>query len=428
MEEIVILVRKNSPRLNYVLDFIFKECWQKDYRIVFEISETQVHIDYGFLDLNEKSICIQSVPLLIEEDIHTVQLNMELWRNLPCFFTNSSTEVPFDIFAAIFYLLSRYEEYRNYQPDEFERFPYTLSIAYHHRFLHLPIIDYWLMEFKDILISKFGMTFPKQNFQFIPTYDIDIAYSYRGKGVLRNVGGFIKDAMCGYWSKTAQRFNVNLGLEKDPYDAYDHLDALHHTYALSPIYFFLLGSGKGLDKNLNPNGKLLQALIARIKNKYIIGIHPSYQSHESIEKLKQEVDILQVTKSRQHYIRFKLPDTYENLIKLGVAEDYSMGYGSINGFRAGTSKPFYWFNLATNQVTSLKIFPFSFMECNARFEQQQKPEEAWQELQQMTLAVKQVGGTMITIWHNFALGYDPEWEPWKKMYGNYLDWLYNLKS
>jgi len=73
---------------------------------------------------------------------------------------------------------------------------------------------------------------------------------------------------------------------------------------------------------------------------YKIGVHPSWQSGDDESLLKEEIEWLEVMSdkkilsSRQHFIRLTLPDTYRQLIWAGIQKDFSMGYGSINGFRA----------------------------------------------------------------------------------------------
>ncbi len=378
-------------------------------------------INYSADTIPEANLHIVPHGLLDETDIHEQVLEIQSWKNLPSLFTTGESEIPFDLFSAGFFLISRYEEYLPYTPDLYQRFPEKNSLAFKHDFLSIPLVDLWVMEVKKIIQSKTAIPFPEKKMTCIPTYDIDIAYSYKGKGWIRNVGGLLRDVFSGKSSLVSERINVLKGKQQDPYDSFDFLDALHKKYALSPIYFFLLSQGGPLDKNIAPAHPLMQTLVEWTQKKYAVGIHPSYQSNDDINTLRQEISLLDSTKSRQHYIRFEFPITYRNLIELGIREDYSMGYGSTNGFRASTSHRHHWFDMAKNEVTSLNLFPFCFMECNSFFEQQFSVDEAYQEMMHYADMVEAVGGNFISIWHNFSLGTDPMWEGWKEMYAMFWE-------
>ncbi|HNE94198.1 MAG TPA: hypothetical protein PKZ66_08755, partial [Chitinophagaceae bacterium] len=100
--------------------------------------------------------------------------------------------------------------------------------------------------------------------------------------------------------------------------------------------------------------------------------------------------------------------------------DYSMGYGSINGFRASYTNSFFWFDLSTNLTSNLSISPFCFMEANSFFEQKYNAQQAAEELEQFYKIVKSVDGTFITIFHNHFITEQPQWLAWREMYFNFL--------
>jgi hypothetical protein len=130
-----------------------------------------------------------------------------------------------------------------------------------------------------------------------------------------------------------------------------------------------------------------------------------------------------ITQSRQHYIKFTLPETYETLISQGIGDDYSMGYASANGFRAGTSNAFLWYNLKKENVSPLRVHPFAFMEATNKFYLKQNPEAAWPEWERLWHAVKKVDGTFICIWHNYILGTDNDSKGWRELYLKGLEQL-----
>ena len=170
----------------------------------------------------------------------------------------------------------------------------------------------------------------------------------------------------------------------------------------------------------------MQELIRYHASGYNVGIHPSWQSGDDDALLPQEIKTLEdiigrkVMYSRQHYIRLTLPGTYRRLIEMGIHNEFSMGYGSINGFRASIASPFYWYDLSREEKTSLLIYPFCFMDANAYHEEKLTPAQAFNEIRYYHDTIKKVNGTMITIWHNNFFGSDKMFEGWKEVYELFL--------
>jgi hypothetical protein len=220
----------------------------------------------------------------------------------------------------------------------------------------------------------------------------------------------------------AKRIRVLTNKIPDPYDCYEWLNNLHQQYNLHPVFFFLVADKNGrLDKNISIRNENYQALIQEIAEHSANGLHPSWQSGDVHFLLKKEKQVLEtvshktITASRQHYIRLTLPATYRRLTDAGMTDDYSMGYGSINGFRASFSNPFFWYDLPNEQATKLRIHPFCFMDANSYHEQNFTTEQALEELMHYYNLVKSVNGTLSTIWHNNFLGTDPQFEGWREV-------------
>ncbi|MGZ8538785.1 MAG: hypothetical protein ACXWV9_11005, partial [Flavisolibacter sp.] len=205
------------------------------------------------------------------------------------------------------------------------------------------------------------------------------------------------------------------------------MDELHSKYNLNPVYFFLVAIEKGKhDKNINVDNAEFRQLIKSIASKYKSGLHPSWASSDNDALLKKEKELLEqitgkeINTARQHFIRMELPDTFHQLLKAGIQHDHSMGYGSINGFRASYANSFKWYDLKNEKQTELTIHPFCFMDANAYYEQKLSAEEALIELMQYYEVIKSVNGTMITLWHNNFLGTAKEFEGWRGAYEKFV--------
>jgi hypothetical protein len=379
-------------------------------------------INYSENRISAKEIFIQPCGLLKETGIKRQYIECFEWNGVAAFF-KTDDDLGFDIFSAVFYLLSRYEEYKEHEPDEYGRYAHWNSLAWKEGFIHKPLVDIWLANFKNIILNKFtNFKFQISNFKFVPSYDIDIAWSYLNKGFWRSIGASVSKP-----STIAQRLNVITKKEKDPFDCYDWLQQLHAANELQPIFFFLVAEERGqLDKNISPRKKALQQLIVNTQTKVAVGLHPSVHSNTAKECLIKEKQRLEqitrstITKSRHHYLQFHLPHSYRELIAAGITDDYSMGYGTVNGFRASTSNSFLWYDLEKEETTSLRIHPFAFMEANSFYELHHSPAEALAELKQLYTQIKNVNGTLITIFHNHFLGSDAMFSGWKEMYEQFV--------
>jgi hypothetical protein len=428
---LLIYTANNTSRLAYIAEVLFLQVTQVGFTITTNRDEFIAYngpkINYSSTPISTTEIWIQPHTLLFETNIKQQQTECFNWQGLKAFFKTGG-DIPFDIFAASFYLISRYEEYLPHAKDEYGRYAHINSLAYKEGFLNQPLVNLWMKEFEKVIAAKFSrFTFHLSRFTFTPTYDIDIAYAYKGKGVLRNVGGFYKDLFTGKFKQLAERANVYSGWKQDPFDTYAWLDGLHQQYKLQPLYFFLLAKQPKLyDKNVPPNSTQMRGLIQQLAAKYTTGIHPSWQSGDDERLLKEEINTLKtitgkpVTISRQHYIRMTLPGTYQLLIDNGIEEDHSMGYGSINGFRASAASSFYWYDVEAGVKTPLLINPYCYMEANSYFEQHYSAEQAADELQGYCNIVKAVNGRLITIFHNHFITEQPAWAAWRKMYNDFL--------
>lgn len=420
-----------TPRLSYIAEFIGKE-FQQAFQITNDkeafVNHTGPKVNYSPQALSENEFWIWNTGLLFEQNIHPLSVACFEANGYKAFFRSVSGDFPFDIFAAAFYLLSRYEEYLPYEADKYGRYPHTASLAWKEGFIHLPLVNIWLKDLKQALIRKFpGFTFYPRSVTFLSTYDIDIAWSYLHKGWYRNAGGLLKHMIRGEWKKLHERVSVLSGNKRDPYDAYDWLNELHSRYGVKAQYFFLLAvTYNGYDKNISPSSKALQQLVRSHAVHYPVGIHPSWKSGDGEDILGNEIKTLEqitgrnITSSRQHYIRFTLPKTYQQLIRSGITTDYSMGYGSTNGFRASIASSFYWYDLQREEKTSLFIHPFCFMDACAYHQQKLTPQQAYEQMIAYYEVIKNVEGLMITIWHNQFLGTAMEFTGWKEAYEKFL--------
>ncbi len=376
----------------------------------------------------ESCLCIKPHSILFDVGIKDYPLAVNSHQQFSkIFFKTSNDEVPFDLFGAAFWLLSRYEEYLPFKTDEHNRFNYRSSLAYQYDFIQTPLINLWLHELQIILQNKFpALKFKENKYRFISTIDVDNAFKYKHKGFVRAMAGYLKDVISKDRKGVNERFKVIAGNKKDPFDCYDFLIDANRKNRVEAIYFFLLGDYGPNDKNQSATNLPFQSLIKSMADYSKVGIHPSYGSTNKLQQLKVEISRLSniinapVTISRQHYSILRFPQTYNNLLQAGIEKDYSMGYTNLNGFRASYCFPYQWYNIENEMLTGLTINPFCIAENTLMYYSKKESKTAAELALPVIKEVRKYHGQLISIFHNDAFD--------EKMKGFYLDFLELVKK
>lgn len=428
--KILIFTSVNSPRLNYIADLLIRELTGLN----FEITTDPVYFqNYDGIRLNYSlhpfryELRMTPSELLYENDIHP----QEIWlkkANIPMLFPNENSHDDFglDLFAASFYLVSRYEEYLPFSADEYDRFPAKGAFVVKHGIEKLPLVNQYAELLKEKIRGNYPqVNFPDRKFQFELTYDIDNAYAYLHKGFWREYGGLLVSLLGFDGKEFTVRKKVLRKKIPDPFDSYQFQTDLHRQFDLNPKYFFLLGDYATYDKNLNWQNAWFRKLIKGIDEQYATGIHPSFQSNCGVKIVEEEIKRLRkitgksVVRSRQHFLKLKFPETYRNLIQCGIHEDYTMGFSEITGFRASIAAPFYFYDLLKEEKTSLRIFPFAIMDSGFYYFKKYSPEQALEEAVSLLHEVKKVRGYFQFLAHNDLLT-DKLWPGWKEKFTEFL--------
>lgn len=389
-------------------------------------------INYSSQKFIKDGLKIVPVSLLFEYGIKDHHIEVQSHQVFNKLFFKSSGHLPFDLFAAAFWLLSRYEEYLPFKQDKFNRFDVKNSLAFQYDFIQLPLVNLWFEVFKKMLLEKYpGIEAAKHQFKYISTVDVDNAYKFKYKGIMRSVGGFIKSLVQFNFADMKERASVVFNRSLDPFDSYAFLLETQKKNELNVIYFFLLGDYGVNDKNHPSNNKDFQTLIKHLADYSNVGIHPSFKSNYNLNQLKIEINRLanithkDIRSSRQHFSMMAFPDTYQSLLQAGILHDYSMGYGNYNGFRASYCMPFNWYDMDSEQETPLIVHPFCLIETTLKFTSKASSETAIGFAQPIIHEVKKYNGELISIIHNDTMGTAEEWKGWKQVYEQMVNEIIN---
>jgi hypothetical protein len=427
MEKLLFYSPGVSPRLRYIASHLVVELLGGDLDFTCNrdeaISAAIPLINYSASPV-PGAVNVCPAGLLEQENIAPQSASIEFHEGLPVLFRSIATDDPgFDLFAASFYMLSRYEEYLPHSKDRHGRFPFSESLAFAYGLAMEPLVELWAGVLRNTIKLKYPhVVFPDRQFTFLPTIDIDIPWAYRNRGLWRTWGGLARGLLKGELRETGFRARVLLNLGDDPYDTWAVIDQIHDKAGLSPLFFVSAGTYSSFDKCVRGNNPEYRKLVSKISGKYRTGVHPSYFSYLDGRLMKKEICQLSdmtrmpVLRSRQHYLRLEMPVSYRLLAENGIREDYTMGWAESPGFRAGTCTPFLFYDLMRESVTPLKIMPFQIMDGTLRDYMELDPGQAASVARNIVQKIKDVRGTLVTLWHNQSFSEKGRWKGWQNVY------------
>ncbi len=416
-KEILIYCPIPNPKVKYVFDFIFEQ-YDID-QILFIQDRNKFSRDQSSIKLNYSEEAIRG-SIQIPCSLYFGLANWQGAPDIKRYLLDKNGHVSFDFVAAIFFLLSRAEEYSQEDRDIHNRYKPSHSILSKEGLLDIPVIDYWVEDFMALINDKCLINLKsRSSYKFYSTIDIDHIYAYKSKPLYVRAGSLARDILKGNFQRIKDRRR-----DIDPYDTFDYLLDVHKGLNIDPSFFVLTSKRTSYDKSLAPAHPLFIKKIKEITHKEI-GIHPSYYAQDSTQiisekKILEEIIAKPIVQSRFHYIRMSLPDSYQELIKAGIKKDYSMAYPSVIGFRSGTSRSYRWYDISEDQCTDLEIIPFQLMDVTLRNYMSLSTQEAIEKSKKIIDQIKQVKGSCTLIWHNSSF-YDTEgWAGWKEVYEQLL--------
>jgi len=424
---IIVYAHKKSPRLDFILSRIFKDILGTELYFTTNkdefIASSLPSVNYSIENLH-KGIWIVPHTLLYNKGVNQLKIEKIIqWKNLPAFFSQEQGDIPFDLFSAAFYLITRYEEYRPVALDNHGRYQYTESIICRMDCIEEPIVDQWAYALKDELLKLYPeCKFTPRSFRFIPTIDIDHPYLYRNKGFALNALCILKDLVKRDFSILTDRLLTILHLKEDIYFNFEFLLQLYQEQGVKGLFFVHRGPYGKFDRRYIYPSRRYRKILRRISEEHSIFIHPSYiAAFNSLQFCKEKMELERVLNkkiegSRQHFLRFRFPETFRQLQSADIYDDYSVLYSTQYGFRAGTSIPFPFYDLEKEQETNLIIHPSAVMDVTLHRDFSMNSQEALKKIIELAEKVKAVHGDFITLFHNSSLAETSEWKGWKDMY------------
>lgn len=331
----------------------------------------------------------------------------------------------FDLVRAAFYLLSRQEEVETSTRDKMGRFIGANSLLAKLGLLERPVLNEALCGLDraiqsaasarpGLLLKKARWPHP-YHYACSMTHDVD-ELGYRDlRFGLACLGQFLRTGLPHALKKgggTIAQWGINkVSGRAYPREYLDEWKRFERELDLrSSFYFVSAGRDKcSYDPNYDVDEPMLRPRIRELAEEgWEVGVHGSFDSFDRADRLAEERERLStvvgddVVGVRQHYLRFRAPDTWAFQQAAGFQYDATLGLRDRLGFRAGLAAPFEPYDWQNEREFTLLELPLSVMDGVLFWRHKLSPEQANETTNQQIEAVKLNGGHWVGLWHHNA--------------------------
>lgn len=317
-------------------------------------------------------------------------------------------------------LFTRKEEYSSKQLDIHGRFVYAFSS---HREVLKPKVSKFLIE------NGSKVKYPEnKEFAVCLTHDVDEIYPPLSHTLLSSLHCMKNLNFNGL--KT-QFFWKNRGKEYSPYWNFEEIMDLEGKYGAKSSFYFL-ATDKDIRRFRYSVKDLENELESIAERGWEVGLHGGYYAYSDLEGMKKEKKRLEkvlgkeVIGYRNHYLRFKVPDTWKLLAKTGFKYDTTFGYNDMVGFRNGMCHPFKPFNLNNNRKIDILEIPLTIGD-GTLINCVKDLSKAWAITKRLIDTVKKYNGVLTLLWHNNNFNC-PFRDGWTELYKKILKHCYNKNA
>ncbi|MFD2284901.1 hypothetical protein GJU39_11600 [Pedobacter petrophilus] len=385
-----------TPRIKYIFNFIFRDILKAEVEFTgnsqFFLESKQAKISYGDVPLGNE-LFFKSSALLFSNKLEETKIKITSFGEYQVPFPVQNSLLPFDVFAASFFIVSRYEEYLHQQKTQ-EDFKASKSYQYKWKILDRPIIDEWALILRNIILTKYPQfKFYEKNFAQQPTVNFDVPAQIP-TGFTNKAKFFFNTIVSKENNFISAGFDRLTGLDINIEQVLQGVATYFNLKKISPVYF--VGFPEIPDDYIGITG------ISKILTAAPVGLlRPCASDKQKISHVKAGLSKLkkilpeQVNLNSQQLEVLKFPLCYLNLLNSAITSDYSMGYAETPGFRAGTCTAFSWYDLQLEKVTPLSVKSYCFTDSALEPLNIQDINEL---IAHFIDSVKVVKGTLVSSW------------------------------
>jgi len=181
--------------------------------------------------------------------------------------------------------------------------------------------------------------------------------------------------------------------------------ALEEKYgARSSFYFLALAPG---DQDYAYDVRDLEGEIGAIADAgWEVGLHGGHRAYCDPQALAAEKQRLEevlgrpVIGYRNHFLRFRVPETWGHLSRAGFRYDTTFGYADCAGFRNGMCHPFKPYDLKAGCEIDILEIPLTIMDGTLDRYMRLDAGKAWEVTRRLIDATERCHGVITILWHN----------------------------
>jgi len=314
-------------------------------------------------------------------------------------------------------IFTRREELNPKRLDRFSRFTYSLS---RHKDILEPRVSKFLVE------NGLRAEYPEnKNFAVTLTHDVDDIYL-----------PFTHKALSSVYLLKGLNFKEIINLwkmkEKSQYIHFEEIMNLEEEYEAKSTFYFMATDRDPVRFRYDIED--LEGQLKKIVDRdFEIGLHIGYYSYDNLEEIKKEKKRLEnvigeeITGCRIHYLRFKVPDTWELLAMAGFRYDTTLGYNDMVGFRNGMCHPFKPFNLKIHKDIDILEIPLNIMDGTLFGEMRLNLSEAWNLTKKLINTTEKYNGVLTLLFHSMVFNC-PFRRDWARLYNKILKYCHERKA
>ena len=277
----------------------------------------------------------------------------------------------FDFIGLIFFMLSRIEERNTRQTDKHDRFLSYDSLSYKNRWLEMPVVDECAQRVAQSIFGK--RVLPVSNYRVLLTHDVDKlrGYHYLFEPIRYMLGDFIKR---GKGLSSLKRLLAYISGE--PWTSVNSIMDLSEKYGMESNFFFMGASSEKMD---SPYAITMRPLLKQVIKHVLarghkVGFHPGYRTLRNENEFRKQKSSLEqligfaVLQGRQHVIRYDCSETPKIWSDNGMKKDFTLFFPDKIGFRNGSCRSYFSYDLKNRMVlpleqTATSIAEFSLLDA-----------------------------------------------------------------